>query len=589
MQNRLQQCGIVCKTLNFGEAGQFYFHTTYGDLGESEEDLVLKLGFARSSDSVSLSAVELLRSKLLSPRAVAVDELRGNAILICLSKVQPEFLIYKTLLAPQPLCFTEVMGEILCSTSQRCLLHLLDEVVLNEDVLPYHFIFQFVPGHLTYYRNVRRLFPGQRLHWHAGRLDVKRVRDLRFQDARQVKRLDKHAADRVYDVIKAVVGSYIGDVSRSGHRVASLLSGGVDSGIVQVIVNACHANPDQRPPSFSYRVIVPGFDIEDQYARQASKMLKTQHSTCPIRPEDLPGIIERTTEAVAQPIPHEADACKFALAEFLAAHDTSRYFLSGQVADGLYGLGLARKIAIYELVKNVPAARHVAAFLAKVVKPGSARVASGLKDLAVAMTATDDPADFNHWLNSLGIFMDLAIARRSFGDESIRNVQAHRRELEHQYLDSNNLTEKLHAAELITMSYEPAEFGTQIFLSQKKQLICPYADEDIIRNAHSFAPAIRFVKPGFGFWRRDNTKHLLKTILVNRSYGDIALKAKGGSSFDADLFVMMKKGALTDMTQAIERPSFLSRADFEALLRKPDYFLWSLLTFDTFKKRVLSR
>jgi hypothetical protein len=46
---------------------------------------------------------------------------------------------------------------------------------------------------------------------------------------------------------------------------------------------------------------------------------------------------------------------------------------------------------------------------------------------------------------------------------------------------------------------------------------------------------------------------------------------------------------------AIERPGFLSQSDFEKLLEvptwhpldEPNWFLWNLLTFDIFQKRVI--
>ena len=42
------------------------------------------------------------------------------------------------------------------------------------------------------------------------------------------------------------------------------------------------------------------------------------------------------------------------------------------------------------------------------------------------------------------------------------------------------------------------------------------------------------------------------------------------------------------MVQEIERPGFITRADFEQKIRQPDWFTWNMLTLDLFKKYVLN-
>jgi len=104
----------------------------------------------------------------------------------------------------------------------------------------------------------------------------------------------------------------------------------------------------------------------------------------------------------------------------------------------------------------------------------------------------------------------------------------------------------------------------------------------------AFDPDIRFLKG----WQ---VKPLLKGILEQKSLLSIAKKPKGPSVFTEDLFDWMKNGPLRDMVLAIERPGFLSKSDFEKLLAVPDWclfgepnwFLWNLLTFDIFQKRVI--
>ncbi len=587
---KFRYLGIAPRTINYGRAGTFYFFTTYGDVAETDELLGLKLGFIRTPGMNSLSTGALLTQKLIDSSSVQSDRLRGNAVIACFNKTTPEFSIYQTVFATPQLYYTAYNGSILCSSSQRCLVNLLDRLELNEAAIPFHFMFQLVPGPLTYYRDVYRLFPGQHLRWTEGRLEVNTVKDLRFLDnVEYYDRVDAESTDRIFERIKQVLDVYLNDMAKEGHAATNLLSGGVDSAVLQLVLNDRNALA-AKLPSYSYAVHVPGFEFEVRYALEASRLLGTEHVIADIYPEELPGIIGRAIEAVAQPIPGEADACKIAMAEFLAARpETSRYFLSGQVADALYGMGLARKVALFNLFRKIPASEQVLKSIAAVVKPGSTRVAGGLREVAKTLAAIDNPGAYEHWPNVICTYVNLPIARRAFGDAALQRALAYRRDLEKQYLGSRDLCEQLHTIDMLTEGYEPAVFSSQMFLTHKKEQIYPFLDEDIIRIAFAFDSKIRFIKPGLGFVNQNQTKYLLKKILVQKSYAAIALKTKGASAFDTDLFAMMKTGALREMTHAIERPGFLSKSDFEALLEQPDHFLWNLLTLDTFQKRVLKQ
>jgi hypothetical protein len=62
---------------------------------------------------------------------------------------------------------------------------------------------------------------------------------------------------------------------------------------------------------------------------------------------------------------------------------------------------------------------------------------------------------------------------------------------------------------------------------------------------------------------------------------------KGVSIVDADLVAWMQFGPLRPLVEDIQRPSFMSKADFKCMIQTSNYFPLSLLTFDIFKKRVI--
>lgn len=583
-----RRLGITPRTIDFGTAGFLHFYSSYGDIAETDDQIGLKLGFVRTPDVTPLSTQDLLVQKLISPQDVSPQKMRGSALIASFSKQVPEFSVFKTLLATPQLFYTQSEEGILCSSSQRHLLTALDHIEVNEEVVPYHFLFQTIPGTLTLIRNVHRLFPGQYLHWKEGDLRVEYIKDFRFSDIQQqYERVDSNTIDFAYERIKEILNAYLTDVEQREQGFGNLLSGGVDSAIFQVVLNERMAA--SRPlKSYSYAVKVPGFEMEENYARQASQLLGTDHTMMDIWPENYPDIVVKAIETAAQPIPSEANACKWAIANFLGSQDdTPRYFLVGQGADAVYGMGIVRKLTLLDVSQNIPGSQLALNSLSKIAQLHSDKIAHGLAELARAVSAKDQRASYDYWPNVFSLYIPIEKAINFFGEPSVQGMLAYRRSLEEQFLDSDNLFEKLHIVDLLTEGYEPAMFGSQMFLSQKREQIYPYLDEDIIRLSFAFKPNVRYVKPGFGFLDDNNVKYILKQILVQRSYEAIAHKTKGRSVFGSDLMNMMKNGPLQEMTQTIERPGFLSQTEFDKLLDKPNLTLWNLLTFDTFQKRVV--
>jgi hypothetical protein len=70
--------------------------------------------------------------------------------------------------------------------------------------------------------------------------------------------------------------------------------------------------------------------------------------------------------------------------------------------------------------------------------------------------------------------------------------------------------------------------------------------------------------------------------------GSVTSQPKGWSGLgEQTLFSWMRDGELSGLVKNIERPGFMSKADFEQKLERPDWFTWNLLTMDVFKKEVL--
>ena len=581
--------GVVPRVLDFDSAGQLFFYTSYGDVAETEEVIALKLGLLHSPDGDSISAQESLDQGLVNPRSVEADRLRGNALVACFSKTDPEFSVYKTLLSVPQMYFTHLDGGMLCADGPKPLLALIDRVAVNEKVLPQHFLFRYAIGRHTYFDGIQRLLSGELFRWRDGGVNISLLRDLRpGSDGLSFTDADALAISALREEMSRVMGAYLGDIQKTGYSSGCLISGGVDSTIMQLLINDHIPSPDQRR-TFSYVMETPEFEFEVEYAREAVELLQTEHTFVNTTPEEYPELLIETTDTLAFPITAESYPCKLSIAKFVAENcEDVRFFFLGNGADSLHGTSLARKIAFLEAMRHIPASSLILRSTAALVNPVAAKKAHGLRHVATMLPELDNPRSYKIPANITAVYSDIEMARRCFGDQALGEALEYRQYLEDLYLGSNHHIEKVHMIELLADAYECGVVTNHLYLAHGCQQIYFFLDEDVIRIALAFDPDVRFLSGR-------EVKPLLKRILDRTSFSDINRKAKGTSVFNEDVHEWMRSGPLRDMVLAIQRPSYLSQSDFEELLRvpawspldSPNWFLWNLLTFDIFQQRVL--
>jgi asparagine synthetase B (glutamine-hydrolysing) len=571
--------GIAPRTIDFGTAGRFFFHSSYGDIVETEEALVLKLGFIRSPTMSPLSAKQLIAQKAISPGAIDHRAFRGNALVASFSKREPSFLAFRTILSGHQLYYSATDDGTLCATSLRVLISMLDRIEMNQDAVVPQFLFGAVLGPATHFRNIYRLFPGELLRCKEGELAVDLAQDLRFADDDvPFDRADSRTLDTLYERFKGVITAYIDEIEESGSSFGNLLSGGVDSSFLQLAIN--EARPGSRARSFSYAVRVPSVKCEIEYAKQAVSIFNTAHTFTDITEGGFPSLLVKATNILAQPVLTSAEVCKFGHAECLSKiPDVPRFFFVAGGADTLFGVDTAAKVKTLEYLKRIPASEIALMLAGTLLKPLIWR-GQTLLNLADILTHWDDPDHFTAPINTEDAIPDFTLARRAFGDEAVRRALQDRRDRVARYLDSNDYTEKVHVVVLFGDTHEIEAQSSQLFLAYKMERLYPFLDEDIIRSSFAFRSRVRYVK-GLRY------KYILKEILEERTTSPITRQPKGGSMFHADLHRWMRSGSLRDMVRDISLPGSLSRADFERLVQNPDLSLWHLLAFDVFQKQVL--
>ena len=576
------QLAISPRTINFGNAGHLFFYASSGEIAGGEEEFILKLGFARTRDKSPLSTQQLLDQKIVTPDRVDFATIKGNYLVAGFSKTEAKFIAYKNLLSSSQLYYWKsVTGDLIAADNLGCLVAVLEQLSLNEEILPFHFMFRHAPGTLTYYKDVSRLFPGQLLTWKEGSLATRVVQDLRFaNDYPTFDRVDPHSVNVLYQELKDVVGAYISDIRQFNRSLGNLLSGGVDSSLLQLLLNEQLAPDPVRSFSFAPER-TPSFEFEIEYARSASERLNSEHTFVNFSPESYPDLVIKAIEILGQPVLSDVEPCKLALAQYIGknVNDLYYFFVAGG-ADTLFGLDVSQKLAGLELCRKVPGSRLALAAVGTLLSPFTPIGQTLAKGSAIL---SGDPHLFFAPLNTTAVYSNLEIARRSFGDEVIRRVLEYKRSWEELYLNTSNYLQKVHVVDLFSETYEIQVQSNQLFLANNKEQIYPFMDDDIIRISLAFKPQIRYIK---GLTK---TKPLLKAILEQNGLSSIARRPKGGSVFTQDLYAWMKSGPLHDLIREIKLPGYLSQADFERLVQKPDRSLWSLLTYDIFQKKMLNK
>lgn len=588
LSNRL---GVVPRVIDFGSAGHFFFYTSYGEVEETEEVIGLKLGLARSTWQAPFSTKQLIEQGLLTPQTINADAVRGNALLACFSKKVPQFSVYKTLLSMPQLYYSVINGDLICTDTPKCHAALLRQLEICEEAITQHFLFRYPLGRYSYFRDVYRLMPGELFVWDGGDLNTRQVRTLRKEPGDPVfTTADTASIDALYQGMLKIMGAYISDAETCGYVVANLLSGGIDSSIIQVMINKELSAAFPRK-SYSYAVRVPSFEYEIEYARQASEIFQTEHTFVNIYPEDFVDLLFETSDALAQPVCSEAEPCLFALGKHIAANedDAIRFFTIATGADTLYGLAIARKINVIQKVRSIPGSSLMLRTVANFFGAQSTK-RHALRQIAGVLPELDDPDSFKTPTNMIATYTDIDVARRCFGDDVVRQALQYRRSLETVYLDSSSYMEKVHMIDFLSDAYENAVINHLMFLSQGREHIPPFLDESFIRLNRAFPPQVRFLNG-------HEIKPLLKRILERHSSSTVTKKPKGASVFSEDLFGWMKHGFLRDLIHDIDRPDFVSKAEINKLLDQIEYpavhdprgwFLWNLLTFDVFQKRIIN-
>ncbi len=584
MSHRL---GISPTVIPYSDGGSCFYYSTHGEVQETDESVYLKLGFLRSPDGAPL-AIDANSERTLNPRDYQNGSISGNGYLIRFHRLEPRFAIFMTFMATSQVYYVPWEGGVLCSTDLRVLLRLTDGIGINEEAVPLHLMFRILPGPMTYFKDVSRMFPGEIITWHDNALEIRHSRDM-YSPAEKpaYDHLDSTVYEEYFEKLSAIMRSYVREIERRKGRIANELSGGVDSSLIQLLIRQ-QASGDEASSSFSFTFEPEGFQFEVGYARLASELLGTRHTFVDVQNRDYADLLIKTIQTLAQPmVIAENDPGHLVLAEHLAAScAVPHYVFAGQGADVLQGED------VEECIANLDALHYAFGESWRLFgTPIFRKKLGGLLDVSryVFMASTyrclRPPANLLDPVNRVAVpYTSFETLRHFLGDEVILGCLEYRQSLTEETLTSHTLVEHLHDIDMVTLGYGPATAFEALFAAANEVLIPFYFDQEVVRLAKSVSPEVRY--------RQDNeVKPIPKQILRLKSLDRIVHQRKGSSGFWRDFQSWMMNGMLREMVHSMERPGFISQKDFTALIEnKYPYgydLVWPLLTYDIFQKHVV--
>lgn len=567
---------------DLGAAGAFFVAGDGLDLAEDGALLVAQFGGLRSPVGAALAARDLLERRLVRADGIDAGALTGNGLALAIDKRAPRFAAYATFLSLPQLYFSSIGDGFAAASEPRLLLPLLDRVEIDEAAVPAHFLFRFVSGETTYFAGMRRLLPGSVLTFDAGELRQRRARTLRdvAAGAPRFDGIDAEGVAWIDGAMGELTSRWVERCRGLDREVGNLLSGGLDSSLVQAWLN--DVEPAVARRSWSFEVPVESFGFEARYAREASALLGTRHEFVRVAENAYLDTFDRSIDLLAEPtLYNEGWSCQLALAEALAASPGGpRVVFAGNGADAIHGVGDLKAVTRWLALRRRPERWRA-------LRAALPRLRERPRSLpwVEAVEMEDDPRTFLDPTSFVSIAGELAYAVPAFGEAAVFEAFEVRRRLEREMFGSEQLFERLQMLDLVTAGWDPTLAMVRLFAASGIDVVQLYLDEAAIAAPFAFPAEVRYARAA-GPWS-GRLKPLQQKMLSRRGLGALVGRRKGGTNFNADLWRWLSAGILRDRVEAIERPGWLSAAAFAEMKGKWTDFLWNLLVYDTWRRRVV--
>lgn len=540
-------------------------------LASKEHLCALMIGQVRRTDDPEAGhwgIAEYVLQHYRQTQTLPMNTLEGSFSILLLDGLYHRGLFYRNLIGNTYTYYSQTGDGFVFGSNLSTLAHAgLITLKLNESVLPSYFFARHLSGRDTFFKNTFRLLPGEFLSatsadYHRSQRST--FRDLIVPSAQLTSPLEQ---------FEGVFQDVLSHCRLTRPRTANLLSGGVDSSLIQAHWNDLEENRNESPWSFCASVDHPRLKLDTEYALSASRMLGTRHVIA--EAAHPPGdSLQSTIAAIAEPPHHLQVTYSQLVAQTMAEHHCTTG-LCGEAADSLFGLDAARGIQNARLLQKILPLRSLRSlgslFCRFIRRP---RWASYF-NLANVMS---DPEDWGHPLSTVARFTDWNAVKICFGSKEINRLLEERRGLLEQYQVKSHLLEQVHALGTLSSAVNTASLKSALFQTQGIDLVNPFLDSRTLSFVMNLPVPVRFP------WRKP--KALLKESLARRASPELATRRKLG--FGQPLFEWLSpSGGLAPLVEDIDDYPFVCPQVLRETRERPTWFLYSLLCFDLWYKQFI--
>lgn len=573
LERIINNYGSDLQVHNIPDHGSYYFTSPfYADVAEDDHMLWIKFGLAHDNQQRTTTQ-DLLQRGWLNREGALVDKIRGSYSLVGLMKHEMRAYVFRNLVSPAGLVYQFGEGNLLVADNLRLLTHFLPNAEPDQDLLVAHHIYRQLFGASTYIKGVKNMLGGEMIVCNQGEIHLEARQDFRrMENQENQKQVNSETVAWFFEQLSKDVGYRLDGFE---DQSVTMLSGGVDSSTMQAAINTC-PGIDFPFPSYSFVVDSPGFQFEVDYANEAAQLLGTQHQFLPVEPEKFPDWLMSSISILGMPVHFDAPPSYYALAKHIQETDPGFiYMFNGANADVLTGSRRALALVQGDKYKTWPiwALKTMAALL----KPVSPSKSFGARTAAETLKSMQDPMSIENPFNRSST-CDWDLVLKYFPRQSVDTVFNARWEILAKYTSSQFLCERRQIMSLIMDGMTTPVLERQLGLFCGRVMWFPFSDDALIEAVYSFEPLDRFSHDY-------RVKPLMRMALESQVPASVTRKPKGNSSaFEQAMIPWMKDGSLRPLVQEIERPGYISQAEFQKALDDPSWFTWNMLTLDLFNK-----
>jgi asparagine synthetase B (glutamine-hydrolysing) len=501
---------------------------------------------------------------------ITIDPIR-NVTIASIDATTGQVQASRALLSVPEVYWTDSGDSLLLAGSLAELLpHLGSRRLLERSIVDHH-IFRWSSGTRTYLEGVFHLLPGHELQWNGqGSATTRQIQSLREFISEERRPVNRTSASLQIEALRRAMARHL-EYTRGEDR-AVLLSGGIDSSVMQMVIEGL--DKTSRLQTRSFILDTPEWLEEEGYCREAVAIFHTQHEYIRISPADYPGLLVDSIAMLGRPFGHDSQPASTGLFRALGASGPTTLW-SGEGADAIYG-----RTTIKPRYGHLP--QPILWALGIALQPFSPTKAQNARTTAQRMQAyLGGDTRPEHPMNTQARYCDLDTVTRWFGERAVEEAMTERRSLATLMAGPLSDIERVHVLSLFTSALYSASMDFQFAAAMGCTVLNPYIDERVIR-------AVLRIDPEQRYFYKGRTKPLLKLALQERTGRDFIARPKRGGGFYTDLCQWMRKGVLADMVRSIERPSYVDLKNFQQKLETPDWTTWDLLLMDLYAKHLRS-